>query len=423
MALWRAGAARTPPKGTAPAAGAAAGNSQVRDRGGRTGRADRGAARRTESRARERAEAHPALRPASRAGRAAWCRSPAGRCPCSTRPASWPSTSTAAPPPPCSTSPTWARSGSTAPDAADALERLVPGDIVGLAPGRARYTVLTDDDGGILDDLIVSNAGDHLFVVVNAGCRDADLAHLRAALEPGHARSPSSPTGRCWPCRGPRPRRCWPAWRPAAPGCAFMATAEMDVGGLRLPRLAPGLHRRGRLRDLGRRPADAEPLARAPAGRCRGGAGRPGCPQFAAPGGGPAALRPRHRRRRPRPVEAGLGWTIGKRRRERGRLSRCRAHPAPARATAPARKLVGLKPEGRAPGPRGHRDPATGRPARSARSPAAASARPSAGRSPWAMSRPPLAAPGHRGRARSSAASRCRRTVAALPFVPHRYHR
>ena len=53
-----------------------------------------------------------------------------------------------------------------------------------LAPGRARYTQLTNDAGGILDDLIVSNAGDHLFLVVNAGNRDADLAHLRAALEP-----------------------------------------------------------------------------------------------------------------------------------------------------------------------------------------------------------------------------------------------
>ncbi len=67
-------------------------------------------------------------------------------------------------------------------EAARAFEALVPGDIAGLAPGAMRYTLLTNDAGGILDDLMVTNAGDHLFVVVNAACKDADLAHLRAGL-------------------------------------------------------------------------------------------------------------------------------------------------------------------------------------------------------------------------------------------------
>ncbi|MBZ0325305.1 MAG: glycine cleavage system aminomethyltransferase GcvT, partial [Alphaproteobacteria bacterium] len=52
--------------------------------------------------------------------------------------------------------------------AAAALERLVPGDIRGLASGDMRYTLLTDETGGILDDLMVTHAGDHLFLVVNA---------------------------------------------------------------------------------------------------------------------------------------------------------------------------------------------------------------------------------------------------------------
>lgn len=67
-------------------------------------------------------------------------------------------------------------------DAALALERLVPVDILGLAEGRQRYAVFTNESGGILDDLMVANRGDHLFVVVNAACKDADLAHLRAHL-------------------------------------------------------------------------------------------------------------------------------------------------------------------------------------------------------------------------------------------------
>jgi aminomethyltransferase len=73
------------------------------------------------------------------------------------------------------------RSGRLA-DAALALERLVPVDVLGLAEGRQRYGFFTNDAGGILDDLMIANRGDHLFVVVNAACKEADIAHLRAGL-------------------------------------------------------------------------------------------------------------------------------------------------------------------------------------------------------------------------------------------------
>jgi len=75
------------------------------------------------------------------------------------------------------------RAKSAAPqDVARALERLVPQDILGLAKGRQRYALFTNEIGGILDDLMVSNFGDHLLLVVNAACKDADEAHLRAKL-------------------------------------------------------------------------------------------------------------------------------------------------------------------------------------------------------------------------------------------------
>lgn len=67
-------------------------------------------------------------------------------------------------------------------DAALALERLVPVDILGLKEGRQRYAMFTSAAGGILDDLMVANRGDHLFLVVNAACKAADLAHLKAGL-------------------------------------------------------------------------------------------------------------------------------------------------------------------------------------------------------------------------------------------------
>jgi aminomethyltransferase len=67
-------------------------------------------------------------------------------------------------------------------DAARALEALVPGDVIRLALGRQRYTLFTNAAGGALDDLMVSNQGDHLVLVVNAACKEADEAHLRAHL-------------------------------------------------------------------------------------------------------------------------------------------------------------------------------------------------------------------------------------------------
>jgi len=67
-------------------------------------------------------------------------------------------------------------------DAALALERLVPQDILGLAPGRQRYAQFTNGAGGLLDDLMLANFGSHLFLVVNAACKAEDEAHLRANL-------------------------------------------------------------------------------------------------------------------------------------------------------------------------------------------------------------------------------------------------
>ncbi len=67
-------------------------------------------------------------------------------------------------------------------EAARALEALMPTDVVGLAPGRQRYGLLTDEAGGILDDLMVANLGDRLVLVVNAARKEADVAHLRAGL-------------------------------------------------------------------------------------------------------------------------------------------------------------------------------------------------------------------------------------------------
>ncbi len=67
--------------------------------------------------------------------------------------------------------------------AATALETLIPVDILGLGPDRQRYGFFTNDAGGILDDLMLANRGDHVFLVVNAGCKVADIAYMKAELD------------------------------------------------------------------------------------------------------------------------------------------------------------------------------------------------------------------------------------------------
>lgn len=66
--------------------------------------------------------------------------------------------------------------------AAKALETLVPGNIGGLGLNKIRYTLLLAQDGGILDDLMVTNSGDHLYLIVNGATKNEDIAYLKAHL-------------------------------------------------------------------------------------------------------------------------------------------------------------------------------------------------------------------------------------------------
>ena len=63
------------------------------------------------------------------------------------------------------------------------FERLMPVDVLGLAPGRQRYGLFTNDAGGILDDLMFANWDSEIFVVVNAACKSDDIAHMTAQLQ------------------------------------------------------------------------------------------------------------------------------------------------------------------------------------------------------------------------------------------------
>lgn len=102
------------------------------------------------------------------------------------------------------------------PEAAAAFETLMPVDVIGLGLDKQRYGLLLNEAGGIIDDLMFVNRGDHLFVIVNGACKAGDIAHMQAAIGTRCQITPC-PSGRCSPCRGRKPwtpcSACCPAWR------------------------------------------------------------------------------------------------------------------------------------------------------------------------------------------------------------------
>lgn len=230
-------------------------------------------------------------------------------------------------------------------DAAKALERLVPGDILGLKPGRTRYSLFTDDQGGILDDLMITNAGDRLFLVVNAACKQQDIAHLRANLGAGVVVEELS--GRALlALQGPKAGEVLARLAPASADMAFMTFREMDVAGIpcfltrsgytgedgfeisvpndRAVELARRLLAEPEVAPIG---LGARDSLRLEAGLCLYGSDID---------------------RTTTPVEANLAWTIGKRRRAEGGFPGADVILAQLR-DGPPRLRVGLKPDGRAP--------------------------------------------------------------------------
>jgi aminomethyltransferase len=116
-------------------------------------------------------------------------------------------------------------------DAARALERLVPQDIVAVAPGRQRYAQFTTPDGGILDDLMVANFGSHLLLVVNAACKADDEAHLRAHLSDVCAIE-SLPDRALIALQGPKAESVLAKLCAGAPAMRFMDAGPHRVDGI-----------------------------------------------------------------------------------------------------------------------------------------------------------------------------------------------
>ncbi|MGV3653450.1 MAG: glycine cleavage system aminomethyltransferase GcvT [Noviherbaspirillum sp.] len=117
------------------------------------------------------------------------------------------------------------------PDAAGALETLVPADIAGLGPDRQRYAFFTNEVGGILDDLMVANRGDHLYLVVNAARKRHDLAHLQTRLAESCQVEELSDRA-LLALQGPAAAAVLARLAPASAGMAFMESALLELDGV-----------------------------------------------------------------------------------------------------------------------------------------------------------------------------------------------
>lgn len=226
------------------------------------------------------------------------------------------------------------------------LEQLVPGDIQALKPGRIRYTMLTNDVGGILDDLMVTNMGDHLFLVVNAANKAADIALIRAGLEPLGVVVSEFADRALLALQGPAAVVALARLAPAAAELPFMAAAAIDVAGVPC-----FISRSGYTGEDGFEisiPGDqAEAVAKALLDQ----------PEVALAGLGARdslrleaglCLHGHDIDPSTTPIEADLAWTISKRRRTEGGFPGA-AVVQRQLAEGVARKRVGLKPEGRLP--------------------------------------------------------------------------
>ena len=230
-------------------------------------------------------------------------------------------------------------------DAAAALETLVPGNIDGLTPGRMRYTMLTTPTGGIIDDMKVTREDDGLFVVVNASRFDADLPHLQPKL--GAEIEIEVLADRALVAlQGPAAAAALSDLAPEAAAMPFMSALPMSIGGI-----DSLVNRCGYTGEDGFEisvpSADAEALVRTLLGDERvqpAGLGARDTLRLEAG----LCLYGQDIDETTTPVEAGLNWTIAKRRREEGGFPGADVILGQLTDGA-SRRLVGIKPDGRAP--------------------------------------------------------------------------
>jgi aminomethyltransferase len=240
--------------------------------------------------------------------------------------------------------------GSSYETIAAQLERLCPGDFLALRPGRQRYSFFTNEAGGIQDDLMATRLvdaghGDHLFMVVNAGCKAQDFAHLQAHLGQSCA-ALELPDRALLALQGPAAATVLSRLAPDAAAMTFMSARALDIDGAECFVTRSGYTgedgfeisvSNDRAVDLAKRLLDqpevkpiglgARDSLRLEAGLCLYGSDITTVTS---------------------PIEADLLWAIGKRRREQGGFPGAEIILRQM-ASGPDRLRVAILPDGRAP--------------------------------------------------------------------------
>jgi glycine cleavage system T protein (aminomethyltransferase) len=229
--------------------------------------------------------------------------------------------------------------------AAEFFERLVPGDILGLAPGHMRYTLLLNERGGILDDLMATRREDGLFLVVNAARKEADFAHIADRLMPGLVLEPLGEQA-LLALQGPMAAEVLARFAPGIERLPFLTAREALLRGK-----ASFISRSGYTGEDGFEislaardaAAVAEILLKQPEVMPIGLGARDSLRLEAG-----LCLYGHDIDETTTPVMAGLAWTIGRRRREAGGFPGA-ATVLRELAEGVAERRVGIRPDGRAP--------------------------------------------------------------------------
>lgn len=240
--------------------------------------------------------------------------------------------------------------------AAKALEALVPASLQDLEPGQQRYSQFLNKDGGILDDLMISRLAmkdyEHaLYLVVNAGCKDADFKHLEKNLPKGVTLSVKDDTLSLIALQGPRAAQVLGCFNSDVEKLTFMTHTDLELSGTLEEPVWAHVSRSGytgedgyeisakhadmlRLVEELLKYDDVEPIGLGARDSLRMEAG--------------LCLYGHDIDTTTSPIEAGLIWSIQKSRREGAKFLGAKRVQSEIK-DGPSRKLVGILPEGKAP--------------------------------------------------------------------------
>ncbi len=225
---------------------------------------------------------------------------------------------------------------------ATSLEQIVPADIKELSKGQMRYTMFTNQSGGVSDDLMILNRGEDFFLVVNAACKYEDLDHMKDNLAGVEVQYLDNRA--LLALQGPKAASVLERFAPMTSAMPFMSGSEIDIEGFPCFITRSGYTGEDGF-EISMENHAAEAIARALLDQ-----------EEVAPIGLGArdslrleaglCLYGHDLNHQTSPVEAGLSWTIGKRRREEGGFlgfNRIKKELT----EKPSRRRVGIRPEGR----------------------------------------------------------------------------